>query len=153
MNMYAEGVFTADAFAVGVLVSACYRRNRCENDVEMLYNNTWHRTKHFWNQRKMNEKTAPNRCQKVLGTMPAPKRAFEGGGRKPPEPRWTILGSIIGLEILENREKHHLGKTWKNMFPPKWKNMPKRYQNGVEMIPKRMEIRYKNRWREILWKS
>ena len=37
MNMYAEGVFTADAFAVGVLVSACYRRNRCENDVEMLY--------------------------------------------------------------------------------------------------------------------
>jgi len=45
--MQAEGVFTADAFAVGVLVSACYRRNRCENDVEMLYSNTWHRTNNF----------------------------------------------------------------------------------------------------------
>ena len=58
-----------------------------------------------------NQKTIPNEWRNVVGTASAPKRAFEGGGRTPPEPRRTILGSILGPEIRENREKHHLEKT------------------------------------------
>jgi hypothetical protein len=68
-----------------------------------------------------NQKTIPNGWKNVVGTASAPKRAFEGGGRTPPEPRRTIVGSILVPEIQEDREKHHLKKHEKKC-PPKMKN-------------------------------
>ena len=52
---------TAGAFAVGVLVSARYRRNRCENDIEMLYNNTRDLMKKALKSCGNQPKTAQNR--------------------------------------------------------------------------------------------
>ena len=69
-----------------------------------------------------NQKAIPNGWKNVVGTASAPKHAFEGGGRTPPEPRRTILGSILGPEIRQNREKHHLNKNMKNSAPKKMKN-------------------------------
>jgi hypothetical protein len=63
------------------------------------------------NTSETNQKNIPNGWKNVVGTASAPKRTFEGGGRTPPEPRRTILGSILGMEIRENREKHNLKKT------------------------------------------
>ena len=55
---------TVGAFTVGVLVSACSRRNRCENDVEMLQNDTRYLAeKTFKIIRKIGRMTSQNRLK------------------------------------------------------------------------------------------